>query len=53
MPLPTGYTVAIAQTVLALDTPRAGAQLFEADLVIVNANLHTLDASRPVAEAVS
>ena len=34
-------------------TPRAGAQLFEADLVIVNANLHTLDASRPVAEAVS
>jgi predicted amidohydrolase YtcJ len=33
--------------------PRAGAQQFEADLVIVNANVHTLDASRPAAEAVA
>src|SRR4051812_21956076 len=31
----------------------AGAQQFEADLVIVNANVHTLDASRPEAEAVA
>jgi predicted amidohydrolase YtcJ len=34
-------------------TPRAGAQQFEADLVIVNGNVHTLDAGRPVAEAVA
>jgi predicted amidohydrolase YtcJ len=29
------------------------AQKFEADLVVVNANVHTLDARRPVAEAVA
>jgi hypothetical protein len=33
--------------------PSAVAQQFEADLVIVNANAHTLDASRPSAEAVA
>ena len=34
-------------------TPHAGAQQFEADLVIVNANVRTMDASRPTAEAVA
>ncbi len=33
--------------------PGAGAQGFEADLVIVNANVHTMDAARPRAEAVA
>src|SRR4051812_27334134 len=32
--------------------PDAGAQQFEADLVIVNAQVRTMDASRPVAEAI-
>jgi predicted amidohydrolase YtcJ len=31
----------------------AGGQPFAADLIIVNANLHTLDASRPLVEAVA
>jgi S-adenosylmethionine:tRNA-ribosyltransferase-isomerase (queuine synthetase) len=33
--------------------PHVGAQQFEADLVIVNANVRTLDASRPVVEAIA
>lgn len=33
--------------------PDAGAQQFEADLVIVNANVRTMDASHPAAEAVA
>jgi predicted amidohydrolase YtcJ len=33
--------------------PRSDAQKFEADLVIVNANVHTMDARRPSAEAVA
>src|SRR5205085_3584517 len=33
--------------------PHSGAQQFEADLVIVNANVHTMDAGRPTAEAVA
>jgi predicted amidohydrolase YtcJ len=37
----------------ALVTPPTGARQFEADLVIVNANVRTMDASRPTAEAVA
>jgi hypothetical protein len=37
----------------ALVTPESGAQSFEADLVIVNANVRTMDAARPRAEAVA
>ncbi len=33
--------------------PRAGARQFEADLVVVNANVRTMDAGRPSAEAVA
>ncbi|MFL6227828.1 MAG: amidohydrolase [Pyrinomonadaceae bacterium] len=33
--------------------PRAGAQVMTADLVIINANVHTLDKQRPTAEAVA
>ncbi|HEX8720010.1 MAG TPA: amidohydrolase [Pyrinomonadaceae bacterium] len=37
----------------AFITPRSGAQRFEADLVVVNANVRTMDAARPRAEAVA
>jgi predicted amidohydrolase YtcJ len=37
----------------SLVPPRAGAQQFEADLVIVNANVRTMDSGRPTAEAVA
>ncbi len=34
-------------------TPTTGAQKFEADLVIINADVHTMDEKRPTAEAVA
>src|SRR5687768_3848863 len=37
----------------ATNIPSSGAQQFEADLVVVNANVRTMDSQRPTAEAVA
>jgi predicted amidohydrolase YtcJ len=37
----------------AFNTPHSDAQKFEADLVIINASVHTMDSRRPSAEAVA
>src|SRR5438067_10632085 len=45
--------VLLACLMSAFAAPVSDAQKFEADLVIVNANVHTLDARQPMAEAVA
>jgi predicted amidohydrolase YtcJ len=45
--------VLLACLMEAIQTPTINAQKFEADLVVVNANVHTLDTKRPTAEAVA
>src|SRR5947209_13416443 len=46
-------SVLLACLMSAFAAPVSDAQKFEADLVIVNANVHTLDARQPMAEAVA
>src|SRR5437868_2513271 len=46
-------SVLLACLMSAFAAPLSDAQKFEADLVIVNANVHTMDARQPTAEAVA
>ena len=45
--------VLLACLMSATNPTDSNAQKFEADLVIVNANVHTMDSRRPTAEAVA
>ena len=49
----TLVSVILACLMAATLPPATGAQKFEADLVIVNAIVHTMDAHHPTAEAVA